>query len=101
MLKTLDMLITRVRISWAMGGFMILWSIVSTLTAVAQDFKGLLLTRLFLGITEAPYYPGALYLLSIFLERISLYIFYSKMITRSVNIPVSHFVDELEFEPLD
>lgn len=63
------MLITRVRISWYMGGFMALWAVVSTLTALAKDFKGLLLTRFFLGITEAPYYPGALYMLSIFYTR--------------------------------
>ncbi|PMD52733.1 MFS general substrate transporter [Hyaloscypha bicolor E] len=64
-----NMLITRVRPSWYMGGCMTLWAIVSTLTGVSQNFIGLLLTRFFLGITEAPYYPGALYLLSIFYTR--------------------------------
>ena len=54
------MIMTRVRPSWFMGGAMALWAIVSTLTAVAQDFKGLLLTRFFLGVTEAPFYPGML-----------------------------------------
>lgn len=34
------------------------WAVVSALTAVAKDYKGLLLTRFFLGIAEAPYYPG-------------------------------------------
>lgn len=48
---------------------MVLWSVVSTLTAVTHDFKGLLLTRFFLGVTEAPFYPGALYLLSIFYTK--------------------------------
>lgn len=46
-----------------------LWAIVSALTALAKDFKGLLLTRFFLGVTEAPYYPGAVYLLSCFYTR--------------------------------
>lgn len=63
------MLITRVRPSWYMGGCMLLWAIVSCLTALAKDFKGLLLTRFFLGVVEAPYYPGALYLLGIFYTR--------------------------------
>jgi MFS family permease len=63
------MLITRVRPSWYMGLAMALWAIVSTLTAITHDFKGLLLTRLFLEITEAPFYPGALYLLSLFYTR--------------------------------
>lgn len=48
---------------------MALWAVVSTLTAVTHDFKGLLLTRFFLGITEAPFYPGALYVLSLFYTR--------------------------------
>jgi predicted MFS family arabinose efflux permease len=34
-----------------MAGFMALWAAVSALTALAKDFKGLLLTRFFLGIT--------------------------------------------------
>lgn len=48
---------------------MIAWAIVSTLTAITHDFTGLLLTRFFLGVVEAPYYPGALYILSIFYTR--------------------------------
>ena len=64
-----NMLITRVRPSYYMSGCMALWAIVSALTALSKDFTGLLLTRFFLGITEAPYYPGALYILSIFYTR--------------------------------
>jgi MFS family permease len=52
-----------------MAGCMALWAVVSTLTAVSKDFTGLLLTRFFLGVTEAPYYPGALYILGIFYTR--------------------------------
>lgn len=52
-----------------MAAAMALWAIVSTLTAIAKDFKGLLLTRFFLGITEAPFYPGALYMLATFYTR--------------------------------
>lgn len=48
---------------------MALWAIVSALTAVCHNFVGLLLVRFFLGVTEAPYYPGAVYLLSIFYTR--------------------------------
>lgn len=48
---------------------MMLWAIVSGLTAVSRNFVGLLLTRFFLGVTEAPYYPGAVYLLSVFYTR--------------------------------
>lgn len=52
-----------------MGVAMMLWAVVSALTAVSKNFTGLLLTRFFLGLTEAPYYPGAVYLLSIFYTR--------------------------------
>ncbi|KAI8668480.1 hypothetical protein NCS55_00874200 [Fusarium keratoplasticum] len=64
-----NMFLTRTRPSRYMGVMMMLWAVVSALTAVAKDFKGLLLTRFFLGLTEAPYYPGAVYLLSIFYTR--------------------------------
>ncbi|KAJ0376902.1 hypothetical protein COL26b_004958 [Colletotrichum chrysophilum] len=64
-----NMVLTRVRPSWYMGGFMMAWAVVSALTAVVHDYKGLVLTRFFLGVVEAPYYPGALYILSIFYTR--------------------------------
>ncbi|KAF5862941.1 hypothetical protein ETB97_010982 [Aspergillus alliaceus] len=58
-----NMLITRVKPSWYMSGCMALWAVVSAITALAKDFKGLLLVRFFLGVT------GALYMLSIFYTR--------------------------------
>ncbi|KZL78399.1 major facilitator superfamily transporter [Colletotrichum tofieldiae] len=64
-----NMFLTRTRPSRYMGTMMMLWAVVSALTAVSKDFTGLLLTRFFLGVTEAPYYPGAVYLLSIFYTR--------------------------------
>lgn len=48
---------------------MFAWAIVSTLTYLVNDFKGMLLARFFLGITEAPFYPGALYMISQFYTR--------------------------------
>ncbi|KAH7017008.1 major facilitator superfamily domain-containing protein [Ilyonectria destructans] len=64
-----NMIITRVRPSWYMGGFMMAWAIVSALTAVVNNYVGIVLVRFFLGIVEAPYYPGALYMLSTFYTR--------------------------------
>ncbi|KAI6750852.1 hypothetical protein HG530_014302 [Fusarium avenaceum] len=64
-----NMIITRVRPSWYMGGFMMAWAVVSSLTAVAHNYTGAILTRFFLGVVEAPYYPGALYMLSTFYTR--------------------------------
>ncbi|KAB2572696.1 hypothetical protein BFW01_g10300 [Lasiodiplodia theobromae] len=64
-----NMILTRVRPSYWLSLWMAVWAIVSALTALAHNYTGLLLTRLFLGVTEAPYYPGALYLLSAFYTR--------------------------------
>ena len=64
-----NMFLNRTRPSRYMGICMMLLAVVSALTALAKDFKGLLLTRFFLGVTEAPYYPGAVYLLSMFYNR--------------------------------
>lgn len=41
---------------------MMLWAIISGLTAITKDYTGTILCRFFLGLVEAPYYPGALYL---------------------------------------
>lgn len=45
------------------------WAIVSTLMAVVKDYKGMLACRFVLGITEAPFYPGGVYLISMFYTR--------------------------------
>lgn len=59
----------KVRPSLYMCCCMMGWAVVSACTALAKDYKGLVLVRFFLGIAEAPYYPGALYLLSLFYTR--------------------------------
>lgn len=64
-----NMIITRVRPSLFMAGFMMAWAVVSALTAVVHNYTGIVLVRFFLGIVEAPYYPGALYMLSTFYTR--------------------------------
>ena len=48
------MLLNRVRPSWYMAGFCLLWSIVSLLTFLAKDYSSMLALRFFLGLTEAP-----------------------------------------------
>ncbi|KAK6329941.1 hypothetical protein TWF718_003368 [Orbilia javanica] len=64
-----NMFLTRTKPSAYMAIMMMLWAVVSALTAMSKDFTGLLLTRFFLGLTEAPFYPGAVYILSIFYTR--------------------------------
>ncbi|KAH7372088.1 putative MFS transporter [Cadophora sp. MPI-SDFR-AT-0126] len=64
-----NMVLNRVKPGWYMSGFMMAWAIVSTLTCLVHDFKGMLVSRLLLGISEAPFYPGALYMISQFYTR--------------------------------
>ncbi|OAG11129.1 MFS general substrate transporter [Paraphaeosphaeria sporulosa] len=46
-----------------------IWGAVACLTAVVKNYTGLVLVRFFLGFVEAPFYPGALYILSLFYTR--------------------------------
>lgn len=45
------------------------WAVLSACTAAVKGYSGLVACRFFLGFVEAPYYPGVLYLLSIFYTR--------------------------------
>ncbi|KAM5344627.1 hypothetical protein ACJ41O_013162 [Fusarium nematophilum] len=64
-----NMLITKVRPGIYMSSWMLVWAAVSGCTALVKNYHGLLVCRFFLGITEAPFYPGATYILSIFYTR--------------------------------
>ncbi|KAK2745899.1 hypothetical protein FQN57_003512 [Myotisia sp. PD_48] len=64
-----NMLITRIPPSIYMSSWMVVWSAVSACTALVQSYSGMVVCRFLLGITEAPFYPGATYILSIFYTR--------------------------------
>ncbi|KAK1962674.1 major facilitator superfamily transporter [Colletotrichum sublineola] len=64
-----NMLITRIQPGLYMSAWMLVWAVVSGCTALVQNYGGLVACRFFLGITEAPFYPGATYMLSIFYTR--------------------------------
>lgn len=82
-----NMILSRVRPSWYMAGkfsdlqstsqqfltqttgFCMAWSVLSILTYKAKTFESMLVCRFLLGITEAPFYPGALYMISMFYNR--------------------------------
>lgn len=48
---------------------MVVWGAISCLTGITHNFVGALLTRFFLGFTEAAFFPGALFLLSKWYRR--------------------------------
>ncbi|KAF2018238.1 MFS general substrate transporter [Aaosphaeria arxii CBS 175.79] len=59
-----NMILTRVRPSLFIPTWVCLWSCVSASVAGVHNFKGLVAVRFVLGITEAPFFPGAYYILS-------------------------------------
>nr|XP_018259832.1 MFS transporter [Kwoniella dejecticola CBS 10117]OBR81990.1 MFS transporter [Kwoniella dejecticola CBS 10117] len=60
-----NMLLNRIgRPSLYLPAAMLVWGMISVLTGITKDFVGALLTRFFLGIIEAAFLPGALFILS-------------------------------------
>ncbi|QKD59400.2 major facilitator superfamily domain-containing protein [Fusarium oxysporum Fo47] len=59
-----NMILTRVRPSIYIPAWVCLWSAVSAATAVCNSFTHLIIIRFFLGICEAPFFPGVFFLLS-------------------------------------
>ncbi|RTE68843.1 hypothetical protein BHE90_016779 [Fusarium euwallaceae] len=47
-----------------MPSIMLAWGLVLTLMGIVTSFQGLVISRFFLGITEAGFFPGATYLLT-------------------------------------
>lgn len=64
-----NLLLTRVRPSFYLPGCMIAWGLLSGLSAFVRGFKALTVLRFFLGTVEAPFFPGALFLLSCWYTR--------------------------------
>ncbi len=45
------------------------WGVISALMSQVHNFVGVLMARLFLGVVEAAFFPGALFFLSLFYNR--------------------------------
>ncbi|KAJ6585503.1 major facilitator superfamily domain-containing protein [Mycena capillaripes] len=52
------------RPSWYIGACVMGWGLTSLLTGVTKNYGGILACRVFIGLPEAAFYPGAIYLLS-------------------------------------
>lgn len=59
-----NMILTRVRPSLYLPFWVCIWSCISASTAATTSYQSLIAVRFFLGIAEAPFFPGAFYLLS-------------------------------------
>ncbi|KAL6907345.1 major facilitator superfamily domain-containing protein [Trichoderma evansii] len=64
-----NMLLTRVRPSIYIPACAMLWSCISASTAAATNYGQLIAIRFILGIVEAPFFPGAYYILSAWYTR--------------------------------
>jgi MFS family permease len=64
-----NMIMTRINPPLFLSCLMLTWAVLSICTAFSGSFTGLLLVRFFLGVVEAPYYPGALLIISNFYTR--------------------------------
>ncbi|KAK9453372.1 major facilitator superfamily domain-containing protein [Dipodascopsis uninucleata] len=64
-----NMIITRVRPSLFIGSAMVVWGTVSACQAAVTSFGGLLACRLMLGFVEAPFFSGAIMLMSSWYTR--------------------------------
>ncbi|KAI0176135.1 MFS general substrate transporter [Hypoxylon sp. FL1284] len=64
-----NLLLKRLRPSRWLPFIMIAWGAVMTLMGIVRNFHGLLVARLFLGITEAGLYPGCAYYLTMWYCR--------------------------------
>ncbi|KAI5119172.1 hypothetical protein M0805_008655 [Coniferiporia weirii] len=60
-----NMILNRVtRPSLYIGVCVVLWGLTSAMTGVTHSFAGIICCRVFIGLPEAAFYPGAIYLLS-------------------------------------
>ena len=64
-----NLLLKRLRPSVWLPSIMVAWGTVMTLMGTVQNFKGLLIARLFLGVTEAGLYPGVAYYITLWYVR--------------------------------
>ncbi|KAK9785531.1 putative Major facilitator superfamily domain-containing protein [Seiridium cardinale] len=64
-----NLLITRLRPSWYLGTAMTIWGTIAASQAAVHSFGALIACRFFLGFAEAPFFPGAVFLMSSWYTR--------------------------------
>lgn len=67
-----NLLLTKMRPAIYLSATCCLWGIVSTCNAAARSFNQLVVIRFFLGFAEAPFFPGAIFLMSSWYTRAEL-----------------------------
>lgn len=64
-----NLLLKKLRPSVWLPSIMVAWGIVMTLMGIVQNYHGLLIARIFLGITEAGLFPGVAYYITMWYAR--------------------------------
>ncbi|OAA59041.1 Major facilitator superfamily domain, general substrate transporter [Niveomyces insectorum RCEF 264] len=64
-----NMLLKKLKPAIWLPSIMVAWGVVMTLMGLVQNYKGLLIARVFLGIAEAGLYPGVVYYISTWYAR--------------------------------
>ncbi|KAL4735280.1 major facilitator superfamily domain-containing protein [Aspergillus similis] len=64
-----NLLLKKLRPSRLLPLLMVAWGVVMTLMGIVQDYHGLLISRLFLGVAEAGLYPGIAYYITLWYPR--------------------------------
>ncbi|KAL4954229.1 major facilitator superfamily domain-containing protein [Aspergillus filifer] len=64
-----NLLLKKLRPSRLLPLLMVAWGIVMTLMGIVQNYHGLLIARLFLGVAEAGLYPGIAYYITLWYPR--------------------------------
>lgn len=64
-----NLLLTQVKPSLYLGAVMAIWGVISTAQAAVNSFGGLIACRIMLGVVEAPFFPGAIMLMSSWYTR--------------------------------
>ncbi|KAM5440034.1 hypothetical protein McanMca71_004966 [Microsporum canis] len=64
-----NILLKRLRPSLYLPSIMLAWGTIVTLMGIVQDYKGLLIARIFLGVAEAGLYPGVAYYITMWYCR--------------------------------
>ncbi|ETI22443.1 hypothetical protein G647_06518 [Cladophialophora carrionii CBS 160.54] len=64
-----NLLLKRIRPSIFIPSIMLIWGVITVCQGVTQSFAGLVVCRIIIGAAEAGFFPGCLYLISMFYKR--------------------------------
>ncbi|PKY08745.1 MFS general substrate transporter [Aspergillus campestris IBT 28561] len=64
-----NVILKKVKPSWWLSGIMFGWGIVTICQGVTESFKGLVACRVLIGLLEAGFMPGSVYLINMYYRR--------------------------------